>query len=154
MLRTIEFHSDTDKMPDLQSFSPKRNSTFESRYQIEDRQKWLGCCNQTDQILSDWSDHASFLLVRFLLLKGKTKTRSKLQNPCKLLHQYFNPIKKIVVYYSYISLQNSHFFTWPYLLLFNFLFRFVIFASLTKISMRHYNLFPVFSSITYCLLFR
>lgn len=108
-MRTIEFHSDTDKMPDLQSFSPKRKSTFESRYQIEDRQKWLGCCNQTDQILSDWSDHASFLLVRFLLLKGKTKTRSKLQNPCKLLHQYFNPIKKIVVYYSYISLQNSHF---------------------------------------------
>lgn len=108
-MRTIEFHSDTDEMPDLQSFSPKRKSTFESRYQIEDRQKWLGCCNQTDQILSDWSDHASFLLVRFLLLKGKTKTRSKLQNPCKLLHQYFNPIKKIVVYYSYISLQNSHF---------------------------------------------
>lgn len=89
-MRTIEFHSDTDKMPDLQSFSPKRKSTFESRYQIEDRQKWLGCCNQTDQILSDWSDHASFLLVRFLLLKGKTKTRSKLQNPCKLLHQYFS----------------------------------------------------------------
>lgn len=154
MLRTIEFHSDTDKMPDLQSFSPKRKSTFESRYQIEDRQKWLGCCNQTDQILSDWSDHASFLLVRFLLLKGKTKTRSKLQNPCKLLHQYFNPIKKIVVYYSYISLQNSHFFYLPLPFTINFLFRFVIFASLTKISMRHYNLFPVFSSITYCLLFR
>lgn len=153
-MRTIEFHSDTDKMPDLQSFSPKRNSTFESRYQIEDRQKWLGCCNQTDQILSDWSDHASFLLVRFLLLKGKTKTRSKLQNPCKLLHQYFNPIKKIVVYYSYISLQNSHFFYLALPFTFNFLFRFVIFASLTKISMRHYNLFPVFSSITYCLLFR
>lgn len=90
----------------------------------------------------------------YCCMKGKTKTRSKLQNPCKLLHQYFNPIKKTVVYYSYISLQNSHFFTWPYLLLFNFLFRFVIFASLTKISMRHYNLFPVFSSITYCLLFR
>lgn len=88
MLRTIEFHSDTDKMPDLQSFSPKRNSTFESRYQIEDRQKWLGCCNQTDQILSDWSDHASFLLVRFLLLKGKTKTRSKHQNTCKLFHLF------------------------------------------------------------------
>lgn len=153
-MRTIEFHSDTDKMPDLQSFSPKRKSTFESRYQIEDRQKWLGCCNQTDQILSDWSDHASFLLVRFLLLKGKTKTRSKLQNPCKLLHQYFNPIKKIVVYYSYISLQNSHFFYLPLPFTINFLFRFVIFASLTKISMRHYNLFPVFSSITYCLLFR
>lgn len=108
-MRTIEFHSDTDKMPDLQSFSPKRKSTFESRYQIEDRQKWLGCCNQTDQILSDWSDHASFLLVRFLLLKGKTKTRSKHQNTCKLLHQYFNPIKNMFVYYSYISLQNSHF---------------------------------------------
>lgn len=153
-MRTIEFHSDTDKKPDLQSFSPKRKSTFESRYQIEDRQKWLGCCNQTDQILSDWSDHASFLLVRFLLLKGKTKTRSKLQNPCKLLHQYFNPIKKIVVYYSYISLQNSHFFYLPLPFTINFLFRFVIFASLTKISMRHYNLFPVFSSITYCLLFR
>lgn len=154
MLRTIEFHSETDKMPDLQSFSPKRKSTFESRNKIEDRQKWLGCCNQTDQILSDWSDHASFLLVRFLLLKGKTKTRSKLQNPCKLLHQYFNPIKKIVVYYSYISLQNSHFFYLPLPFTINFLFRFVIFASLTKISMRHYNLFPVFSSITYCLLFR
>lgn len=148
MLRTIEFHSDTDKMPDLQNFSPKRKSTFESRYQIEDRQKWLGCCNQTDQILSDWSDHASFLLVRFLLLKGKTKTRSKLQNPCKLLHQYFNPITAI------FHFRTAIFFTWPYLLLFNFLFRFVIFASLTKISMRHYNLFPVFSSITYCLLFR
>lgn len=148
MLRTIEFHSDTDKMPDLQSFSPKRKSTFESRYQIEDWQKWLGCCNQTDQILSDWSDHASFLLVRFLLLKGKTKTRSKLQNPCKLLHQYFNPITAI------FHFRTAILFTWPYLLLFNFLFRFVIFASLTKISMRHYNLFPVFSSITYCLLFR
>lgn len=147
-MRTIEFHSDTDKMPDLQSFSPKRKSTFESRYQIEDRQKWLGCCNQTDQILSDWSDHASFLLVRFLLLKGKTKTRSKLQNPCKLLHQYFNPITAI------FHFRTAIFFTWPYLLLFNFLFRFVIFRSLTKISMRHYNLFPVFSSITYCLLFR
>lgn len=153
-MRTIEFHSDTDKMPDLQSFSPKRKSTFESRYQIEDRQKLLGCCNQTDQILSDWSDHASFLLVRFLLLKGKTKTRSKLQNPCKLLHQYFNPIKKIVVYYRYISLQNSHFFYLALPFTINFLFRFVIFASLTKISMRRYNLFPVFSSITYCLLFR
>lgn len=154
MLRTIEFHSDTDKMPDLQSFSPKRKSTFESRYQIEDWQKWLGCCNQTDQILSDWSDHASFLLVRFLLLKGKTKTRSKHQNTCKLLHQYFNPIKIYSSITAIFHFRTAIFFTWPYLLLFNFLFRFVIFASLTKISMRHYNLFPVFSSITYCLLFR
>lgn len=149
-MRTIEFHSDTDKMPDLQSFSPKRKSTFESRYQIEDRQKWLGCCNQTDQILSDWSDHASFLLVRFLLLKGKTKTRSKLQNPCKLLHQYFNPVKKLSSITAIFHFRTA----WPDLLLFNSLFRFVIFASLTKISMRHNNVFPVFSSITSCLLFR
>lgn len=154
MLRTIEFHSDTDKMPDLQSFSPKRKSTFESRYQIEDRQKWLGCCNQTDQILSDWSDHASFLLVRFLLLKGKTKTRSKLQNPCKLLHQYFNPVKKLSSITAIFHFRTAIFFYLPLPFTINFLFRFVIFASLTKISMRHYNLFPVFSSITYCLLFR
>lgn len=67
-----------------------------------------------------------------------------------------------VSYYTSISIQlqlyftseQPFFFTWPYLLPLNFLFRFVIFASLTKISMRHYNLFPVFSSITYCLLFR
>lgn len=45
----------------------------------------------------------------YCCMKGKTKTRSKHQNTCKLLHQYFNPIKNMFVYYSYISLQNSHF---------------------------------------------